>query len=583
MKGRPTTGYAKEALTAATNVHNVLSHAWELRKTDVMGAIAIASDALFESKSTRDATLIAASNAMLGRLYHSLFAELEKAKNHIAEARQIYKRNGDIDAVLEMDFVSISADITSGKEDRIISALNHILQQRLTTPFSASPSKRSSPKEPRKNFFSPRSWDDRLFDRVPPFEKQMAYQDRQIASIYNSLARAYDEIGDSTKSIEYLERQLELYRKHREDHDIAIVLNNLASVHSRPGSAQQALGYVKEAIRINRRLGNGVSLISNLHNLSNIYFGLGRVSAAKRTGKQVLERCINLGFIEQAARIRMMLAEFELKYGSLKLAREMNREVVRVLKPIGRTESLMNAFVQEQLIQYQLVPHPRIVRKMAALYAQAKKQGMQIQHEVSEELAKMALELGMEEEGIRWSAVVEKHKQEEQAKIARNEKKRTRIEQEVERLRQRDSESKSKLLEAELLMVRLAKSNSSLATLASRVQTIKQGRSAGDARVLEEVLQLIETMRHRDEEYEKLEEGARLSHREFILSLSKAFPNLTAAERRVCILIRLGLSSRDIASALFVSIRTIERHRLNIRHKMSLGDKVLLAAHLGRL
>ena len=53
--------------------------------------------------------------------------------------------------------------------------------------------------------------------------------------------------------------------------------------------------------------------------------------------------------------------------------------------------------------------------------------------------------------------------------------------------------------------------------------------------------------------------------------------NLTPTERRILRLIADQKTSRDIAAELFISIRTVERHRLNICDKLNLhGSNALM-------
>lgn len=50
--------------------------------------------------------------------------------------------------------------------------------------------------------------------------------------------------------------------------------------------------------------------------------------------------------------------------------------------------------------------------------------------------------------------------------------------------------------------------------------------------------------------------------------LARAIPMLSPAEIRVCLLVIEGRSTRDIASALSLSERTIQNHRQSIRRKI---------------
>lgn len=69
--------------------------------------------------------------------------------------------------------------------------------------------------------------------------------------------------------------------------------------------------------------------------------------------------------------------------------------------------------------------------------------------------------------------------------------------------------------------------------------------------------------------------------RRSIAALINAMPGLSPAELKVCLLILEQKSTRDIASELGVSERTVQNHRYSIRKK--LGGKGNLMVELIRL
>ena len=72
-------------------------------------------------------------------------------------------------------------------------------------------------------------------------------------------------------------------------------------------------------------------------------------------------------------------------------------------------------------------------------------------------------------------------------------------------------------------------------------------------------------------------------HPSFMRKLMEFFPELSITEKRVCALLRIYMSSKDIASLLNLSIRTVEDHRNNIRKKLNLTSKENLSEFLSKL
>lgn len=83
----------------------------------------------------------------------------------------------------------------------------------------------------------------------------------------------------------------------------------------------------------------------------------------------------------------------------------------------------------------------------------------------------------------------------------------------------------------------------------------------------------------------RLVKAAFAPHRRSESSEADAF-GLTTREREILVMIALGLSNKDVARRLSLSVRTVETHRLNIRKKTranSRRDLVEIAEKLGLL
>lgn len=74
----------------------------------------------------------------------------------------------------------------------------------------------------------------------------------------------------------------------------------------------------------------------------------------------------------------------------------------------------------------------------------------------------------------------------------------------------------------------------------------------------------------------------RLDH-DYATTLMKRCPDLTEAEFRICVLLRLNLSNKEIAELLDISDRTVDTHRTRIRRKLDLSGKDNLITTLSAL
>lgn len=72
-------------------------------------------------------------------------------------------------------------------------------------------------------------------------------------------------------------------------------------------------------------------------------------------------------------------------------------------------------------------------------------------------------------------------------------------------------------------------------------------------------------------------------HHGFYPQLVGRYPNLTVAEVKVCSLIRIGLSSKEIAEILCVSKRTVDNHRASVHKKMGLPQGTSLTGFITQI
>ncbi|TAK44704.1 MAG: hypothetical protein EPO28_04495 [Saprospiraceae bacterium] len=91
---------------------------------------------------------------------------------------------------------------------------------------------------------------------------------------------------------------------------------------------------------------------------------------------------------------------------------------------------------------------------------------------------------------------------------------------------------------------------------------------------------LIDAHLSGDQDWGMFEEAFNQVHDEFFKKLKTQFPELTPGDLRLAALLRLNLSSKEIASLLGISVRGVENKRYRLRKKMGLGEQANLAGFL---
>ena len=86
-----------------------------------------------------------------------------------------------------------------------------------------------------------------------------------------------------------------------------------------------------------------------------------------------------------------------------------------------------------------------------------------------------------------------------------------------------------------------------------------------------------------DDNWDKFEENFNLVYDNFMAKLLAKFPDLHKNERKLCAYLRLGLSSKEIASLLNISLRSVETFRYRLRKKLGLAPRESITDFVQRL
>lgn len=91
--------------------------------------------------------------------------------------------------------------------------------------------------------------------------------------------------------------------------------------------------------------------------------------------------------------------------------------------------------------------------------------------------------------------------------------------------------------------------------------------------LLKEVKSLLLQRKSFSQEIDSFYAQAESLHKDFALTLNEKFPNLTAQEKKLATLLRLGFSSKEIATLMNVSAKSAEIGRYRLRKKLNLSHE----------
>ena len=108
-----------------------------------------------------------------------------------------------------------------------------------------------------------------------------------------------------------------------------------------------------------------------------------------------------------------------------------------------------------------------------------------------------------------------------------------------------------------------------------QVRTSKMNRSYGIS-----LIKIIDTNISDEDEWSVFQENFDLIHENFFRKLTTQYPSLTPGDLRLCALLRLNYSSKEIAKMLNLSLRGIESARYRLRKKLALNEEENLTSFI---
>lgn len=367
-----------------------------------------------------------------------------------------------------------------------------------------------------------------------------------------NIGTMYGSLLDYSKAREYYQQALELCSDGSYDEGPVVCNLNIGDCLLQQQQPADALHHLDVALSGARVLGERSYIVEILCMMGNCHSQLGDTGRA-------LEICDEALMIADDAGDEVQYAT------ALRVKGE-------VLLKVGELEGAGQAFLQSLELgrKYELPAHDLEVHKsLADLYERIGDFRQCCEHrrktlDIHQSIAGVERQKAVGAIELRYAMLAEQQ------------------ERDILRLRAEKAERQSEAMTREL--------NSSVLMLTQRSEALRSLRKIiepyittgkGELRKLAlDIRKSIEGASHAEEEWKQLEAQFERVHQDFIGTLKGRCPELTATELRICVLIRLNLSSKQIADTLSLSPLTIKTHRANIRRKLYLDGQSNLTGFL---
>jgi tetratricopeptide (TPR) repeat protein len=416
----------------------------------------------------------------------------------------------------------------------------------------------------------------------------------QIAMAHNNIGVIHDTMGNYAGALEAYLVSVRIYEEKGEELRLAMTMGNVGNVYYYLHDHDRAYDFQTRALDVFRRLGLEHNVAMALGNLSSVYKERNDYGAALDVLTQALEIFQKIGDRRFDAATRVKLGTLHDMRGDTVTALEQMLAAAAIAREIGHDQTFSDAMHRIGELHLRRGDHRRAVDALNEGLAAAERAGMiKPQADLHQVLAEAyraggatpsALDHLSQCLALREELYGEERQRAVAEMQARFDVERAEREREIFRLKSEHLEqiNEQRARELTALAMHLVQKNTFLQKL--RKDALALSKAHPEARgPFEEMLRALATNLRDDDDWQRFEQEFRHVHHGFVQMLSERYPKLTPTELKVCALLKINLSNKEIGKLLSVSLRNVESHRYSIRKKLELPSDVNLSTYLAAL
>lgn len=430
-----------------------------------------------------------------------------------------------------------------------------------------------------------------------------------IADVYNRLGGVFFNRENFVEAGHYFKKANEIWMKTGSRKGEAIALNNLAEIYRLRNKPDKALELYKQSLDINRELGNQQNMAINLENIGLIKSRQKKTKEAYKYFTTSLGLFNRINDIENKVELLILMGNESLKTGNYQEAEISFRKALDIAVNsqhwihIAQSSLGLSRTMEAKSDFYRALQYYKTYNRYSDSITLKKKR---------EQLAYMKNEFV---NSIREKEIESQNKN---ISLLDKERKVNLIQRNllvilmvfvvmlavfiIVRLRQQNK--KEKLLhekdaqlhkaQHELMALKLkskehdltnfalhlVEKNKLLRELSLELQKLAGGPDDKSNRKMMELNNHIKQGLHIQQDVKEFQNRVDESYHDFFVKLKEKYPTLTKNEERLCALLRLKLSSKEIAELNNSSLKAVEMSRYRLRKKCGLEFNELLTAYL---
>ena len=417
----------------------------------------------------------------------------------------------------------------------------------------------------------------------------------RLAATLNNLGSVHEIGGDYSMALEAYLQALKLYEMERNEGNAAIVIGNIGNIYYYLNDFERSFDYHRKALKAEERMERPYGIAHMLGNISALYKKQENYESALESLERALKIFREIGEQRFEGTTLIKIGMLQELSGDQDGALRTFQEAADILEEINAEGDHSDALLRIGTLQANQSQVSDAVETLSKGLEKATRTGMEyILRNIHQALANAYKQKGdlaqayhhLQEYQHQAEIIYGKEQSQARAEMqARFDVESAKREMEFHRERadytERIAEQRSK--ELSTTAMHLVGKNKLLQNIHLGMKDVLEGATNASSSRLNDLLHQVEEDLRSGDDWQRFEEMYQLVHHDFIKKLSEQYPKLSGTELKVCALMHINLSNKEIADLLCISSRTIESHRYRIRKKMGLSGDINLAGYLAGL
>lgn len=403
-----------------------------------------------------------------------------------------------------------------------------------------------------------------------------------ISTALNGIGIIYHEQGNFDKALETFMKCYEINNTIGNHTANASILNNIASAYNGNKQYEKSIRYYLEALEVNKEIKNKYLECAGYLNLGDSYLNMGAQQEAIKYYYKSIELANELEDFESLTNCKISLAEYYFDKN------EMDSTISFALDALALAEKY---HFKQYVVDAANILHKAYRRygdlenayKYSILQSD-KKDSLKIEQSI-QKIANLDLKYRIEKEEQQRQMELQKEKSQQIilgilllslfiiiviVLIARHRITVKNMKLEKNKV---DSQLEMRNKELALNVMTLLKKNDMLTSISKELYEVKSNAVKSETKdAINKISRKIKKSSE-SEIWKEFELRFKEVHSEFYEILAQKFPDLTPGDQRLCALLKLNMSSKEIAELTGQSLKTLEKARYRLRKKLNLTDQ----------